>query len=61
MGFTENDLCKEMRKLKIKYDSTNGKDRIKNYKKHLLNYFKGKTHEHYIDGMAYRLANWAWS
>jgi len=44
-GFTENDLCKEMRKLKIKYDSTDDKDRIKNYGKHLLNYFKGKTHE----------------
>jgi len=45
-GFTENDLCKEMRKLKIKYDSTDNKDRIKNYEKHLLNYFKGKTHEY---------------
>ena len=33
-----------MRKLKIKYDSTDDKDRIKNYEKHLLNYFKGKTH-----------------
>ena len=27
-------------------DSTDGKDRIKNYKIHLLNYFKGKTYEH---------------
>ncbi len=45
-GFTENDLCKEMRKLKIKYDSTDDKERIKNYEKHLLNYFKGETHEY---------------
>jgi len=45
-GFTENDLCKEMRKLKIKCDSTDDKDRIKNYEKHLLKFFKGKTHEY---------------
>ncbi len=42
----QNLLINEMRKLKIQNDSTDNKDSIKNYEKHLLNYFKGKTHEY---------------